>query len=71
MSGRLTPRIAPGGQDAKITTCKICGYGVFRGQEWRWSQVPLGIVHLACRVELVPPVDAVDGPGTAGHGDGT
>lgn len=35
--------------DARITTCKLCPYGVFSDQEWVWSTgAVLGIVHVPC-----------------------
>jgi len=32
----------------QITTCKLCGQGVFQGQEHRWLRRPAGLSHDDC-----------------------
>jgi len=32
-----------------LTTCKICGLGVYKGQAWVWCRDPMGMVHTACQ----------------------
>jgi hypothetical protein len=34
--------------DLRVSTCKICRYGIFNGQDKVWSRYPLGLVHLRC-----------------------
>jgi hypothetical protein len=32
----------------ELSTCKICRFGVYQGQQWKWSRQPIGIVHTEC-----------------------
>lgn len=34
-----------------IAQCKLCGYGVYRGQEYVWLSYPIGRSHLSCARE--------------------
>jgi hypothetical protein len=38
----------------RVTTCKVCGFGVFKHQSHRWSTSPTGISHNECLDSLEP-----------------
>lgn len=40
--------INPGNSDQRLTTCKVCGFGIFHHEPRQWSQKPLGLVHTRC-----------------------
>jgi len=38
--------------DQRLSTCNVCGLGVFHRQVWVWCRDPMGIVHAACKEGL-------------------
>ena len=38
-----------GNTDHRLTTCSICGCGIFDRQDRVWSTRPLGLVHADCQ----------------------
>lgn len=31
-----------------VSTCNVCGLGVFQTERWKFSRRPLGICHVSC-----------------------
>lgn len=31
-----------------VTTCKVCGLGVYAGEPYRWARQPIGVSHDVC-----------------------
>jgi hypothetical protein len=42
------PKAARGDPSNRITTCKTCRLGIFRGQPYTWSRQPTGLIHTRC-----------------------
>lgn len=44
-----------------VTSCKLGGHGIYKGQSWVWLPTPIGISHTACAYRygrLAHPVGA-------------
>jgi len=44
----LKQRIGPLPKDLRVGVCPICGYGIFKTQEYRWQPPCCGLAHDKC-----------------------